>query len=213
MVVPSSLSWLFPSDILSLVEVSELSAILKQPTETRCSEIQTKLYDEFYEVEAEPVKKEIKVFYKLFECKKDMLVAVIMEDDTKYPLMLHNFLSVELSNLLRENSQQITVFINSDQVTGVKKLSELQPPEFIKGPVAAIVTALLVNDRKTKAEDVYIVTQSEGPGGFEKHNIGIVDSLVCYMKEEFSLSNEYLCSAYKSWKLHAGCQFQGGMYL
>ncbi|AMD22052.1 HGL288Wp [Eremothecium sinecaudum] len=211
-VVPYSMSWLFPPDVIHLQEISEISATLKQNVGASSRDVQDNLNGQFYEVESKPTAKEVCLSYKLYEYN-DTLIVIVLEDDMKYPPILHNYLSEIVAKVLREATSSLTILVNSDHVTGVKSLEELEPPEFIKGAVAALVLSLLGHCGGPDSKDSYILVQSEGPNGFEKHNIAVVDDLIGHMASTLSQPADYVSSTYNCWKMHAGSQFQGGLYL
>ncbi|AET39740.1 Pba1p Ecym_4720 [Eremothecium cymbalariae DBVPG len=211
--LPSSLTWLLPADLIHFKQISCLTAVLKQSSNPDPVEIEDVNTSGFYEVDVKPSTKEVRASYPIYELDDHTLVVLIKEDELQHPPILHNFLAIALAKVLRTAIQKVYLLINSDKIIGFKSLSELQPPEFIAGALAAIVTALNSQSSSKEFQHEIMVVQSEGPRGYEIHNITVVDLLVEYMKSTLGYSEEYVTSAYRRWKSNSASQFQSGLYL
>lgn len=207
LVVPSTLSWLMPPEMVQLTPVAQLVGTLTQAGGGECA---TRLVaaDQFYEADVPQAERHVRVAYQLYERGPGQLVVVVEENDLKYPPIVHNRLAQQLAEKLRAVGAETTVLVNSDKSTGVKDLEELVPPEFITGALAALVCALAPSGAGR-----VLVVQSEGPHGFEKHNLTVVDALVERVRQILDQPPEYVAACTRHWKLQAGSQFQGGLYL
>lgn len=147
--------------------------------------------------------------YNLWKLQ-DTLIAIIDENEVKYPAIVSNFMTRELAQLIG-GIEDMTVLVNSDRLTDLKNLSDLVPPEFITGSITNILLALPKKDAKV------IVVPSEGPIGFEKYNFTVVDALVDEMSTLLcsypSQTDYYVTECLKLWKLDGCTTTQGGLYI
>lgn len=206
-VLPTSLKWLLPKSIINLVHIGIISGTLSNMNEWESMKPVPGMYDtEEHMINST---EQFVIHYNLWRLE-DTLIAIIDENEVKYPAIVTNFMTRNLAQLLRD-IKDITILVNSDKITELKQLSYLVPPEFITGSITNFILALPRKELKV------IVVPSEGPIGFEKYNFPTVDALVDEMSKLLcsypSQTEYYVSECLKLWKLDECTTTQGGLYI
>lgn len=152
---------------------------------------------------------------------KSSLIISINENFLKISTIFTNTIANSLIDKLISFKNEIFVIGCSERIYNSKQISvnncTLQPPEFITGFIGSILTKLIQNlNTKFNA----IVLPSEGPIGFEKINIVMMDEVIdwiinkwCQMDSNFDILN-YRNDCHRLWKLQGNTiNLQSGLYI
>lgn len=145
------------------------------------------------------------------------LLISIDENFLKFSPIFANVLAKSLVARIK-NSKQICILGACDKIVNPKRLTKddcaLTPPEFVTGFIGALFSEIILND-VTNFESV--VVPSEGPTGFEKISVNIMDDLVDLFINEWSDEidfKRYYDECHRYWKFDgAAMSTQSGLYI
>ncbi|CCD25262.1 Pba1p NDAI_0E04450 [Naumovozyma dairenensis CBS 421] len=218
---------LFPEDLLPLVSVSNISTTLTlNPDQLMGNEGKHSWnYNENFPNEFDPSDKDMKSSEKSYDFNFPIfaidrtLVISIQENFLKISPIFSNVISQTLVQALPLN-KEILILGTSDRVAVMRKISNeidtLEPPEFVTGFIGSLITELNLHNAKYNFDA--IIVPSEGPTGFEKLNLTIMQDLIDIFKNEWNYLNidskVYTEQCYRHWKLAgAAIGAQSGLYI
>lgn len=153
---------------------------------------------------------------------KSSLIISINENFLKISTIFINSIANSLVDKLTSFTNKIYVIGCSERIYNSKKINStnctLQPPEFITGFIGSILTKLIAKDSILNFSAVML--PSEGPIGFEKLNIVMMDEIIDWiidkwmqMDANFNISN-YRDDCHRLWKLQGNTiNLQSGLYI
>lgn len=161
--------------------------------------------------------------FPVFAVGKVVIIS-IQDNFLKISPIFSNIISKKLIEQLPRTIKPL-ILGSSDRIASVKEINDhtctLVPPEFITGFIASLLTELTIhNETLQNGENKFqfdaILVPSEGPLGFEKLNLTVIQDLIDLFKEEWPNLDPkvYAEESYRNWKL-AGSVLgaQSGLYI
>lgn len=149
----------------------------------------------------------------------DVLVICIEENFIKMSPIFSNVIAEKIIEYLLVNCASDIEFIalgTSDRVSSLKTVSKttctLEAPEFVTGFCGSVLTQLIIKEIPFFTGTI---APSEGPVGFEKMTLEVMEELIGFSRTIFSInSKEYSDECHRLWKLDgAAIGAQSGLYI
>lgn len=217
------MSPLFPSTLLQLEEVGQLTANLELEKESISDQpVHSWDFDENFPNQVGPKDSTESIsneytFTTAIMAFSDTLLIIVKENFLKVSPIVVNQVSKELVKLLSRTNSNVSIIVlgTSDQLLELKPISNtfcsLQPPEFVTGFVGSVLSQLVTASLPFEG----FIAPSEGPVGFEKMTLETMENLVEAFNKWIPVGVlNYADECYRRWRLD-GCASgaQSGLYI